>query len=109
MARPAQSLIVHPSGSPSGPVLSITPEQAGWEALHFEVRQLAPGARFESATGEHELGLMVLGGHGASLQGGLSVVSKLYLGAVVTASNTVSGETYRRDGIPKAFNRTLLP
>ncbi len=37
------------------------------------------------------------------------LVSKLYPGAVVTASNTVSGETYRRDGIPKAFNRTLLP
>lgn len=62
MTRPAHSLIVHPSGSPRGPVLSITPEQAGWEALHFEVRRLAPGARFESATGEHELGLMVLGG-----------------------------------------------
>ncbi len=72
MTRPAHSLIVHPSGSPSGPVLSITPEQAGWEALYFEARQLAPGARFESSTGEHELGLMVLGGHGASLPGGLS-------------------------------------
>jgi 5-deoxy-glucuronate isomerase len=62
MANPSQSLIIHPSDHDDGVVMHIDPAIAGWEHLHFEVRQLHPGATWEWDTGDNELGLVVLGG-----------------------------------------------
>ncbi len=62
MARPAQHLVVHPSESRSEVVVGVDPARAGWDYLHFEVRQLQVGAMWSWATGDNELGLIVLGG-----------------------------------------------
>ncbi|NTU82235.1 MAG: 5-deoxy-glucuronate isomerase [Chloroflexales bacterium] len=58
-----QSLIVHP-GSSADPdvVVEVTPELAGWDYIHFQVRRLRPGQRWSFATGEHELALVPLSG-----------------------------------------------
>lgn len=44
-------------------LLDIAPEQAGWPLIHFTVRQLAAGARWEVSTGGHEVCLVLLAGH----------------------------------------------
>lgn len=62
MTYTANRLLVHPSNSNDDIVLSLTPAQAGWEHIHFEVRQLRPQASWSRSTGDNELGLMVLGG-----------------------------------------------
>ena len=57
------NLIVHPGGSADPEVLvEVTPELAGWNYIHFQVRRLQPGQRWSFATGEHELALVMLGG-----------------------------------------------
>ncbi len=40
----------------------VTPQQAGWQLLHFAARRLHPGCLWEADTGEHELALVLLGG-----------------------------------------------
>lgn len=40
----------------------VTPEKVGWELLHFAARRLRRGDRWDLATGENELALVVLGG-----------------------------------------------
>ena len=61
MTRRESSLIIHPS-SGDETVVSVDPARAGWDYLHFESRQLAPGATWSWSTGGAELGLIVLGG-----------------------------------------------
>lgn len=46
----------------SGVLLSVTPEEAGWETLGFTVRRLVPDEVFVSVTGDHEAIIVVLGG-----------------------------------------------
>lgn len=59
----AQNLIVHPGNSPDPDVVvEVTPELAGWDYIHFQVRRLRPGQTWTFATGEHELALVPLSG-----------------------------------------------
>jgi 5-deoxy-glucuronate isomerase len=45
-----------------GVLLSVTPEDAGWETIGFSVRRLAQGDAWTGNTGPHEVALIVLGG-----------------------------------------------
>ena len=45
-----------------GVVVEVTPERAGWELIHFQVRRLSAGAGWSWQTGGHELALVPLGG-----------------------------------------------
>ncbi len=57
------NLIVHPGNSADPDVtVEVTPELAGWEHIHFQVRRLAAGQTWSFATGEHELAIVPLGG-----------------------------------------------
>lgn len=64
MQYEAQDLLVRPVNDPADPglILRITPEVAGWEYIHFEVRSLAVGAQWSFATEGHELALVNLTG-----------------------------------------------
>jgi len=57
----ASELLRHPT-SQSGEYLRVTPEQAGWELLHFAARRLKQGETWKLQTGEHEYGIVLLGG-----------------------------------------------
>src|SRR5690606_11423295 len=64
MAQPRQytvdNLLVRPQHDASDPdlILSITPETAGWDYIHFQARRLATGQRWSFHSGEHELALI---------------------------------------------------
>ncbi|HMA38138.1 MAG TPA: 5-deoxy-glucuronate isomerase [Chloroflexia bacterium] len=59
----ADNLVIHPgNAADSDVVVAVTPEQAGWEYLSFQVRRLAAGQAWDFQTGEHELALVPLGG-----------------------------------------------
>ncbi len=59
----AVNLVVHPGASAEpGVIVEVLPEQAGWEHIHFQVRSLAAEHSWTSATGEHELAIVVLSG-----------------------------------------------
>ncbi|GCE21902.1 5-deoxy-glucuronate isomerase [Dictyobacter kobayashii] len=59
----ADNLIVHPGGASDAAVITeVTPELAGWDYLNFQVRRLPEHGSWTSATGEHELALVPLGG-----------------------------------------------
>jgi 5-deoxy-glucuronate isomerase len=58
-----RNLVVHPGASADPDVVvEVTPELAGWEHIHFQVRRLAAGQAWSFATGEHELAIVPLGG-----------------------------------------------
>src|ERR1019366_10532262 len=46
----------------SGVLLSVTPEEAGWDTLGFTARRLVEGEVWKGATGDHEAAIVVLGG-----------------------------------------------
>jgi 5-deoxy-glucuronate isomerase len=46
-------------------IIHLTPQEAGWDYLHFSVRRLQSGQTWEFDTIENELALVVLGGVGA--------------------------------------------
>jgi 5-deoxy-glucuronate isomerase len=59
----ANTLIVHPGNSADPDVVvEVTPELAGWEHIHFQVRRLPAQGAWSFATGEHELALVPLSG-----------------------------------------------
>jgi len=58
----ADRLRVSPRGASDGVVVRVTPEEAGWEQLGFEVRRLAAGQRWSASTGACEAVLVWLGG-----------------------------------------------
>ncbi len=64
MQYTADNLLVRPENAADDPdlILSITPEQAGWEYISFQVRRLAQDHSWSFATGEHELALVNLTG-----------------------------------------------
>jgi len=64
MQYTAENLLVRPEFSPEDPdrILSITPENAGWDYISFEVRRLAAGQTWRFATIGHELALVNLSG-----------------------------------------------
>lgn len=57
-------LIVSPDGGASGerPVLSVTPESAGWRHVGFDVHRLKPGEKIGRSTGDREYCLVLLEG-----------------------------------------------
>ena len=59
-----ENLLIKPACPPKEPdlLLSITPEEAGWEYISFQVRRLGIGASWQFETGENELALVNLSG-----------------------------------------------
>ena len=47
----------------SGETLAMTPEAVGFDFLTFRVRKLERGEQYTSGTDNHELGIVLLGGH----------------------------------------------
>ena len=64
MRYTAENLLIRPVRNPDDPdlILSITPQQAGWEYISFQVRRLSPGRRGSFDTGESELALVTFSG-----------------------------------------------
>ena len=64
MQYTADNILVRPDEVPGDPdcILSITPEQAGWEYISFQARRLAENQSWSFATGENELVLVNLTG-----------------------------------------------
>ena len=61
----ACDFLVRPRAVPadqSGLLISVTPEEAGWDTLGFSVRRLAKGEVWHESTGNHEAAIVVLGG-----------------------------------------------
>ena len=61
MQYTAENLLVRPAAS-GDVIVSITPENAGWEFISFQARRLATGARATFDTGENEFALVNLTG-----------------------------------------------
>lgn len=63
MQYTSQNMLVHPNPSPvDGLITEVTPALAGWEFIHFQVRQLKAGGTWSFETGPHELAIVVLSG-----------------------------------------------
>ena len=63
MRYDSANLIVHPRQFPEpGLVTRVTPEQAGWKFINFEVRCLAAGQSHTTDSGNCELALVMLSG-----------------------------------------------
>ena len=58
----SENLLVRPSHTPTGQFLSITPESAGWEHIHFDAIRMKAGESMEFASPEAEVGLVMLSG-----------------------------------------------
>ena len=57
------NLVIHPQpSSDPGLIVEVTPEQAGWDTIHFQARRLTTGQSWSFQTGENELALVVLSG-----------------------------------------------
>ncbi len=59
--REKSPLLVRPDTS-RNEYVRVTPELAGWEHLHFAARRLSRGQTWQGDTGDHEYGLVTLGG-----------------------------------------------
>jgi 5-deoxy-glucuronate isomerase len=57
------NLIVHP-GTSTDPeiVVEVTPEAAGWDYIHFQLRRLGTNHSWLYATGDHEMAIVLLSG-----------------------------------------------
>ena len=64
MQYTADNILVKPGVFPDDPdlILSITPEQAGWEYISFQARRLAANQNWSFASGENELVILNLSG-----------------------------------------------
>ncbi|MEZ4867145.1 MAG: 5-deoxy-glucuronate isomerase [Caldilineaceae bacterium] len=64
MQYTAENILVRPTQDPSDPdlILSVTPAEAGWDYISFQIRQLAAGQRWSFSSGENELALVNLSG-----------------------------------------------
>ncbi len=59
----AQNLLVRAASPPESDLLvEVTPEQAGWDTIHFQARSIRAGKDWHMATGQHELALVMLSG-----------------------------------------------
>ena len=60
----SENILVRPraDAATTGLVLDITPDDAGWDYISFQVRRMAQGASWSFATGENELALVNLTG-----------------------------------------------
>jgi 5-deoxy-glucuronate isomerase len=61
MRYDANNLVVRAGGA-ADLVVEVTPELAGWEHIHFQMRRLPAGERWSFETGESELAIVMLGG-----------------------------------------------
>lgn len=58
------NLVVHPGNSHDpNVVVEVTPEQAGWDYIHFQVRRLSAHDTWRWETGDYELALVLLQGN----------------------------------------------
>ena len=64
MPYTSENILVKPGIFPDDPdlILSITPEQAGWEYISFQTRRLAEGKSWSYDTGKNELVIVNLSG-----------------------------------------------
>ncbi|MCB9102788.1 MAG: 5-deoxy-glucuronate isomerase [Anaerolineales bacterium] len=64
MQYTAENILVRPIPNPRDPdlILSVTPQEAGWDYISFQVRQLAAGKKWSFSSGENELALVVFNG-----------------------------------------------
>lgn len=59
----SSTLVVRASaGADSDVIVDVTPRTAGWQHLSFQARRLRAGAVFSDATGDEEVGLVILCG-----------------------------------------------
>jgi 5-deoxy-glucuronate isomerase len=59
----ATNLVVHPfTDTDRDVIVSVDPERAGWDFIHFQARRLAAGQNWSFAPGPYEIALVVLGG-----------------------------------------------
>src|SRR6266487_1772675 len=59
----SSNLIVHPHNAiDSDVIVEVTPELAGWDYVHFQLRRLDTQHTWTFATGDHEIALVPLGG-----------------------------------------------
>lgn len=58
----ANNLIVRPNPADGDTIVAVTPEQAGWDFISFQVRRLATHQQWDFHTGENELALVSLSG-----------------------------------------------
>lgn len=64
MPYDAENLIVHPGHAQNADIIvQVTPEQAGWDLIHFQARRLPERQVWPFTTGDYELALVLL--HGA--------------------------------------------
>ena len=61
MISSESKLLIRPTAA-SGEYTRVTPEQAGWQLLHFGARRMSAGQLWEFETSEDEYGVVVLGG-----------------------------------------------
>lgn len=65
MQYTSENLVVRPGGHRDPQlVVEVTPETAGWDYIHFQVRRLRAGERWVWGTEESELALVILSGRG---------------------------------------------
>ncbi len=59
-----KTILVRPQSFPGDPdcIMAITPEQAGWDYISFQIRRLAAGQSWSFASGENELAIVNLTG-----------------------------------------------
>ena len=64
MQYTTENMVIKPTDNPNDPdlILSITPDQAGWDYISFQVRQLAAGATWSFSSGDNELAIVILTG-----------------------------------------------
>src|SRR5688572_11486485 len=64
MQYTVENLLVRPAQNAGEPdlILSITPQQAGWDYISFQARRLVKGKSWSFSTGENELAFVVLSG-----------------------------------------------
>jgi 5-deoxy-glucuronate isomerase len=64
MQYTAENILVRPTEHAADPdlILSVTPEQAGWDYISFQVRRLAAGEEWSFSSGENELAIVILTG-----------------------------------------------
>ncbi len=64
MQYTAENILVKPTNTPNDPdlILSVTPKQAGWDYISFQVRHLAAGQEWSFSSGDNELAVVILSG-----------------------------------------------
>ena len=64
MQYTAENIVVRPAKNPNDPdlIVSIAPEQAGWDFISFQARRLATGKQWSFSSGENELVIVVFSG-----------------------------------------------